>query len=54
MNLLDVIEKSVGNEYFGDGKYSELLLAMLNAEPNIACFSNQSQQPNSNKIVMIH
>ena len=54
MTLLDAIETSVGNEYFDDSQDSEILLAQLKVGLNPACPSNQTQQPDSNKIVLIN
>lgn len=53
MNLLDVIEKTVGIEYFDNAEYSESYLAMQKASMNLELTLNQLQQPNANKIVMI-
>ncbi|HAT7052199.1 hypothetical protein SDC14_14485 [Legionella pneumophila serogroup 1] len=52
MNLLDVIEKAVGSEYFENGD-SELYIALQKADANIGYSSNQLQQPHANKIVLI-
>ncbi|EHL31329.1 hypothetical protein [Legionella drancourtii] len=53
MNLLDVIEKAVGSEYFDNAECSESCLAMQEASMNIELSLNQSQQPNANKVVTI-
>lgn len=53
MNLLDVIEKTVGIEYFDNAENSETCLEMQKANMNLELSLNQPQQPNANKIVMI-
>lgn len=53
MNLLEVIEKTVGVEYFDNAEYSDSCFAMQKASINLELTLKQSQQPNANKIVMI-
>ncbi|HGU7212630.1 hypothetical protein [Legionella waltersii] len=53
MNLLDAVEKSVGNEYFNDGEHSEMCFDLQKADTKLLLSLNQSHQPNSNKIVNI-
>ncbi|CEG57870.1 hypothetical protein [Legionella fallonii] len=53
MNLLDAVEKSVGNEYFNDGEHSEKCSDLQKADANLSLSLNQSHQPNANKIVNI-
>jgi len=52
MNLLDVIEKAVGSEYFNNVD-SESYLAMQKIDINLEASLNQAQQPHANKIVLI-
>ena len=53
MNLLDVIEKAVGSEYFDNAECSDSCLALQKASMNLEFSLNQSQQPNANKVVTI-
>lgn len=53
MNLLNVIEKTVGIEYFDNAENSETCLEVQKANMNLELSLNQPQQPNANKIVMI-
>lgn len=53
MNLLDAVEKSVGNEYFNDGEHSEMCLDLKKIDTNLSLLLNLPHQPNANKIVNI-